>query len=317
MIKLLPRNIQDNLNIKTIFLNLIIILIYLGAGKLGLSLAFLHPSATAIWPPTGIALAAFIFFGHKITPAIFIGAFLTNYTNPGTLFTSLGIATGNTLEGLLGAYLINRFAGGRHTFDTTKNIFKFTVLAAFLSTLVSASIGVITLIAGNKAILSDVPLIWLTWYLGDMGGNLIVAPLLLVWGSHRRFNIHYRLIPNLLLSFAILGVVTEIVFTDLFAYAYLIIPIGVWIAFWFGRRGASAATLLVAIISIFFSLNGLGPFAHESSLNQSLILLQLFIGTFSLTSLVFATMVLTVKESEKALTANQMRFQALIENSFD
>src|SRR2546422_8595252 len=83
--------------------------LYVLTGKVGLSVAFVHASATAIWPPTGIALAAFLTLGYECWPAIFAGAFVVNISTAGSVATSLGIATGNTLEGLLGAYLVNRF----------------------------------------------------------------------------------------------------------------------------------------------------------------------------------------------------------------
>src|SRR5713226_477884 len=88
--------------------------VYLVAAKLGLMLAFVHASATAVWPPTGIALAAFLLLGPRVWPAIFLGAFLVNITTEGSAWTSLGIATGNTLEGFVGAFLVARFANGRN-----------------------------------------------------------------------------------------------------------------------------------------------------------------------------------------------------------
>src|ERR1700731_2705226 len=98
--------------------------VYFAAGKLGLKLAFVNPSATAVWPPTGIALAAFLILGYRVWPAIFLGAFLVNITTAGSIATSIGIATGNTLEGLLGAVLVNRFANGCRAFNRPADIFK-------------------------------------------------------------------------------------------------------------------------------------------------------------------------------------------------
>src|SRR5256885_6425832 len=91
--------------------------IYFAAGKLGLSLAFVNASASAVWPPTGIALAVLLVLGYRAWPAILIGAFLVNISTSGSLAASLLIAVGNTLEGIIGAYLVNRFAHGRHAFD--------------------------------------------------------------------------------------------------------------------------------------------------------------------------------------------------------
>jgi len=70
---------------------------YVAAAKAGLSLASVHPSATAVWPPTGIAMAAALIFGRRVWPAILAGAFVANLTTAGNTATSLGIALGNTL----------------------------------------------------------------------------------------------------------------------------------------------------------------------------------------------------------------------------
>src|SRR6185369_13176862 len=109
-------------------LNLCIAVLYIAAGKFGLSFAFDNPSATPIWAPTGIALAAIIIFGKRVIPAIFFGAFFVNLTTAGTVATSLGIAFGNTLEGIIAAYLVKKFANGIHAFERVGDIFKFTLL---------------------------------------------------------------------------------------------------------------------------------------------------------------------------------------------
>src|SRR6266850_2565308 len=124
--------------------------VYFLAGKLGLAYAIVHASATPVWPPTGIALAAVLLLGRGVWPAIFAGAFVVNLTTAGSVLSSLGIAAGNTLEALVGAFLVERFAGGAAAFERAKDIFKFVALAGFVSTTVSATIGVTTLaLTGN------------------------------------------------------------------------------------------------------------------------------------------------------------------------
>src|SRR6266545_7402278 len=110
--------------------------VYFVAAKLGLKLAFLYPSASSVWPGTGIALAAMLLLGYRVWPAIFLGAFLANLTTAGSVATSLGIATGNALEGLIGARFLNRCANGRNVFDRARDILQFAFLAATLSTVV-------------------------------------------------------------------------------------------------------------------------------------------------------------------------------------
>ena len=125
-------------------------LIYFVAGKLSLQLAFLHKSASPVWPPAGIALAALLVLGFRVWPAIFVGAVLVNLTTLGNILTSLGIASGNTLEALCGAWLVNRFAGGARVFDRPQDVFKFA-LAAVVSTTVSPTFGVSSLAVGGFA----------------------------------------------------------------------------------------------------------------------------------------------------------------------
>src|SRR5262250_2797778 len=124
-------------------------LVYVVAGKLGLMLAFVHASATVVWLPTGIALVAFLLLGHRAWPAIFLGAFIVNITTAGSVATSIGIAAGNTLEGVVGAYLVRRFAHGPHAFDRAQDVFRFAGLAGLISTMVSATVGVASLSLGG------------------------------------------------------------------------------------------------------------------------------------------------------------------------
>src|SRR2546425_4468233 len=86
--------------------------VYVVAAKRGLAFAIVHAGATPVWPPRGIALAAMLLLGRGIWPVIFAGAFLVNVTTAGSVLSSLGIAAGNTLEALVGAALVTRFAGG-------------------------------------------------------------------------------------------------------------------------------------------------------------------------------------------------------------
>src|SRR4030095_3534095 len=113
--------------------------VYVVAGKLGLSLAVVHANASPVWPPTGIALAALLTLGYRVWPAIFAGSFCVNITTAGSVATSIGIAGGNTLEALLGAYLVDRYANGSRAFDHSQDVFRFAGFASILSTMVSAT----------------------------------------------------------------------------------------------------------------------------------------------------------------------------------
>jgi integral membrane sensor domain MASE1 len=150
--------------------------VYFLAGKFGLELAFTNPSATTLWPPAGIALFALLVFGYGIWPAVFIGALLVNVTTSHSAISSLSIATGNTLEGLLGAYLVMKYANGRKAFEHYLSFLKFAFWAAAVSTAVGATVGVTTLCLARLAPWAQYRSIWLTWWFGDAGGIIIVAP---------------------------------------------------------------------------------------------------------------------------------------------
>jgi len=281
--------------------------VYFGAAKLGLKLAFVHASATAVWPPTGIAMAAFLVLSYRVWPGIFLGAFLANITTAGSVATSIGIATGNTLEGLLGAYLVNRFAHGRNTFDRPRDIFRFTVLAGIESTAVSATFGVTSLCLGGFANWSGYGAIWLTWWLGDAVGALTVAPLLVLWITKPRIRWNRRqLFEAGLLLFALI-LVALAVFGGWFPaenknypLEFICGPLLFWTAFRFGQRETATATLVLAGIAIWGTLNGFGPFARENA-NESLLLLQGFMGVTAVMTLSFAAVVAERKRIDEAL----------------
>src|SRR4030095_2238891 len=157
----------------------ILAVIYLIAGKLGLMLASLHASASPVWPPAGIALAGSLLLGYRAWPGIFIGAFLVNVTTAGNVATSLAVASGNTLEALVGAWLVNRFAGGTNVFDRPQGVFKFA-LAAGISAIISPALGVTSLGVAGFADWANCGAIWLTWWLGDATGDLVFTPLVLL-----------------------------------------------------------------------------------------------------------------------------------------
>ncbi|HET8579956.1 MAG TPA: MASE1 domain-containing protein, partial [Nitrospiraceae bacterium] len=236
---------------------------YFVAGKLGLALAFVHPSATAVWPCSGIALAAFLVLGYRVWPGIFMGAFLVNITTAGSVETSLGIAMGNTLEGLAGAYLVNRFANGRHAFERPQDILKFTVLAGMMSTTISATFGVTSLSLGGFANWSDFSSIWLTWWLGDAVGDLAMAPPLVLWSVNPRLRWSRDQALEAVLLLLFLLFISQAVFGELsstlvnsYPIAYLCVPILVWTAFRFSQRETATAIFVLSGIATWGTLLG-------------------------------------------------------------
>jgi diguanylate cyclase len=266
---------------------------YFLAAKLGLRLASLHPSVSPVWPATGFALGVLLVLGCRLWPAIWAGAFLANLTTAGTLATSLGIALGNTGEALAGAFLVNRFAGGRHAMERSWNIFKFAVLAAGASTTISATFGVASLAAGGLVGPGTHGAVWLTWWLGDVVGALMVTPLVLLWAADWRLRWSLAEAGEallILLSVVTAGLLMFGGLTPPYPVTFLYLPLLLWPAFRLGPREAATFAVVLAAIAVAGTLQGFGTFARASP-NEGLLLLQSFMGVTSLTVIAVAAVV--------------------------
>src|SRR6185436_14343708 len=156
---------------------------YFLLAKAGLALASLHPSASPVWPPSGVALAALLLWGNGLWPAIAVGAFLANATTFGSFWTSCLIAGGNTLEALVTASLVNRWAGGSKAFASPFHAVVFAGLTITPGSMISASVGIGSLVLTGFAEPITSANVWLTWWLGDVGGQLLVTPVIVLWAQ--------------------------------------------------------------------------------------------------------------------------------------
>jgi len=279
---------------------------YFIAGKLGLKLAFLHRSASPVWPPTGIALAVLLLFGGRLWPGVWLGAFLVNITTAGSVLSSIGIAAGNTLEAVVGVWLVERFANGRHAFDRAADIFRYVLMAPILSTIISATFGVTSLALGGYAPWFQYGAIWQTWWLGDAVSALIVAPLLLIWFSTPRPRWERRQITEAILTLLVVCGVSYLAFraplgnlVDRYP-RFLLYPAVLLAAYRFEQRGAISAACGVSIVAILGTQHGFGPFVSTNR-NESLILLQVYLSALTLTNLVLGTVVSENRRNEAAL----------------
>jgi signal transduction histidine kinase/ActR/RegA family two-component response regulator len=293
----------------------ILTVVYFIAGKFGLMLASLHASASPVWPPAGIALGALLVFGYRTWPAIFVGAFLVNVTTAGNVATSLAIASGNTLEALCGAWLVNRFAGGTTVFDRPQGVFKFA-LAAVFSTIIGPAFGVTSLALAGFADWANYGAIWLTWWLGDTTGDLLTAPLIILWSvaSKRRWNTKEAVEVGILLL--LLVVLSEAVFGGWltisarnYPIAFICGPIVIWTAFRFTQRETATGIFILSAIAIWGTLHGFGPFVTETE-NQSLLALQSWTAVLTITAMALSAGMAERRRAEEALQQQKAMVEA-------
>jgi signal transduction histidine kinase len=293
------------LNLKNLALIGAVAIIYFVAGKLGLYFAAYNPSSSPLWPAAGIAIVALLLGGFRFWPAVFLGAFFVNVTTSGPSLTSLGIATGNTLEALVGAYLTMRYANGGKMLERVQDFFKFVAIILFASA-VSPTIGLTSLVAGGFAHWHQFIRSWLTWWLGDVGGFILVAPFLILWIENPRISGDRRRMVELSLTFAAIALVGVFVFGGAlpgvgnYPIGFTCIPILVWAAFRFGQREAATANVILAASATWGITRGLGPWARYASPVSSFILPQAFVITMSVMTLAMAAAVWERKRAEAA-----------------
>ena len=286
-------------------------LAYFVFAKLGLTLASVNPSASPIWPPTGIALAAVLLGGLRVWPAILIGAFAANATTAGTLETSGVIALGNTLEAVVGGSLIGHWSGGAKTFSTPAQVAKFALVCVGPATVISASVGVTTLCVAGFAAWANYSLIWVTWWLGDATGGLVVTPAIVLWAQSERASFTRSELVSIAAVLALTVLVGFVAFSPLLPRTEYSSPLGflailplVWAALRRGPRDTATVSVILTGFTIWATIQHAGPFGRLG-LNESFLLLLTFMISLSVPSLALSADVAMRRGSEDDLRRTQ------------
>lgn len=286
--------------------------VYVVAARIGLLFDPVGGFATLVWPPSGIALVALILHGPALWPGVLLGAAAANALAGAPVVTALVIGAGNSGGALAGALLLLRLGFDRELHDTHSALRLAAV--ALVSAAIPASMGTTALLTGGL-ISSDLTFeVWRAWWTGDAIGNLLVAPLVLVWTTRKP---HAVTAPRRV-EFAGVLLVTAVMAAPLFTLqwgparpaSYLIYPPLVWAAVRFGVRGAVTAVALAATIAISGTVMERGPFVRDD-LSSSLLGLQMFVGITTATFLVLGA---TVAE-RRAAEARAMRERAVAEEA--
>lgn len=293
----------------------VVAVVYYGAARLGLLLAFERTNASPVWPPSGIAFAAVLLLGYRVWPGILLGTFFANVVvflenqSAGTatlIAVSTFIGIGNTVEALAGRFLLHRVVGSDRPLERAQDVFKFVAVALGMC-LVSPSIGPTALSLAGVVPWAIYGTIWFTWWLGDTAGVLVVTPLLLAWGHSMRSRWEPRRLAKAAVLFALLFLAGQVGFggwllaqDSHYPLEFLTVPVLVWAAFRFSQRAVATAIAIVSGIAVWDTVNGFGPFVRQT-VNESLLLLQVFVSVIAVTILAIAALVTERREGEAAL----------------
>ena len=286
-------------------------ILYFAVAKLGLALAVQAPQISAVWPATGLAIAAVYRLGIRALGPILVAAIAANATADEPLWVATGIGIGNTLEAWLGGVIIGRLAA-RDEGNIVRRALA-VLLAAVIAPLVSATAGVTFLISGGMQPAAQFVELWRVWWVGDALGALVLVPALGFMNSsgfaRDRHVIEFAalLVVSACLCGAVFYQSTKLPFTE-----YIVFPFVVWAAM---RLGVAATAFIVAAcdaIAIFATYHGFGPFAGLGA-ESGLVHLQVFIAVAAATALLLAAVAEQRRNAEEQARAHAQELETLMD----
>ncbi len=313
--------------LKKIIIFLFVSLGYYVMAEVCRNLASTPQSVTPVWLPDGLAVGAILIWGNWLWFSVFLGSFLANifaFKDDSSFINLLIsflpvflIALGTTFGTLGGAYLLKKFVKEDYPLDRIINVLKFFVLVGLITPIINATVGVTSLTLSGKIDWSIYITVWLTWWVSNVSGILIIAPILLSWHyfitnynfsqinlSNLQLNkvnfLNFILKTEPLLLPILTTLIAYLIFESTYHLEYIIIPLLIWNAFRLGQSGGTLAVFLVAGIASMSTVNGRGGF-FLADLNKSLILLESFIAVITLTILVLTGAILERKEVQSQL----------------
>jgi diguanylate cyclase (GGDEF)-like protein len=295
-------------------------------GIVGLSLAIPPGYATAVWPPSGIALAAVLLWGPRVWPGIAAGSVLVNVAVGLTtaeaefgfisILVAISISVGSTMQSLVCAAALRRYVGVAQLFETGPATLAFAGIAA-AACLIASTWGLATLSLAGIVAPSQFLESWQTWWLGDLLGILVFAPAFLTWRQSLQIGRKAWRFGEVSAAFLLLAASTAIVFTApasaggaASALMFLPLPCLLWIAFRFRPSGVALGICVMSLIAIGATAAGSGPFGEERT-GESLLSLQAFVGLTTVMALTLAAAVSGHRTSERELRSLSVELEQL------
>ena len=303
-------------------IGLSVLIIYIATAKAGFQFAFVAEQVTTVWAPTGIAVASLLLWGPRLWPAIWLGAFVVNAGTTAPSWTAVVVASGNTLEALAAVWALRQIPSFDAGFRRLADVLAFVLIAVVGCTIVSATVGTITLCAAGAQPWSRFTALWSDWWLGDALGALIVAPPVLTLASLPRFTAKDAVRFTAFVGGAVIA--TDLVFGRMIGLGahpleYVVFPLMIAAAVAGGPPLTSAVVLASSAVTIWNTVRGAGPFAG-ADVHHELVLLQTFTGVLATTALLLSaaiaerrTMERRHRESAEELRRREVEVQRMLE----
>ena len=277
------------------------------AAKFGLSLAFATKQVTALWPPTGIALAALLLRGYRVWPGIWVGAFAINALVGDSLLVAAGMAVGNTLGPLVAVLALRRFTAFAPALARVRDVLALVLFGAIMGMAITATNGVASLALGGAIPWSAYASVWWVWWVGDGMGVLVFAPLILAWATPPRPRWQRAQVAELAALFSGVLLVSLVALNGSFLHTaapfqlqYAVFPFIIWAGLRCGPRETATVIALITGLAVWGAIHDRGPFV-TGNLDQRLILLEMFMAAAALTGLVLSAATAERARAQQAL----------------
>ena len=303
---------------RTILLTVGIAIVYTLLGKLGQVTALPPGNVTAIWSPSGFALAMILLVGRRAWAGILLGAFIintiafidfsTSFTIITSLMAGLTICFGSLAQAILGAALIKHYANASDFMMSLKSFISFIIIVPIMS-LISSSIGVTALFLTGFIPHELLGETWITWWIGDGVGILIFTPLILIWKEKAEFSWNGRNIFEFSILLVLIALVSVFAFgfgaklfhlNHSYPLEFIVWPFLIYIALRHTQHAVIISILLVASIAIWQTIMGNSPFL-VGGLNQTLLMLQLYLSVVTITIFLISILVRERQQVESNL----------------
>ena len=301
-------------------------LLYYLSARLGYFFEFENTTALPAWPPSGIGFALIILLGRSSWPGITIGSLVANimaYWNVPTLpaqsiiTISSMIAIGNTLEAVLGNYLVKIWIKDNYPFRNARNAFRFLFVTLLVFSL-GAGVGTLSLFMSKVLVTANLLRTGFSWWVGNVVGILLFTPIILA--GAKKIALKFRSEKMMEVGIFVLSLIAIYLLlkveylrpTLVHALPFLALPFLLWLAFRFELIVAIAGVLTVSLISIFITIKGGGPFVLANSYN-SMLLLQIFIGVISISTIILSATVKERGEAQRKLVEFNENLESMVQ----
>ncbi|QLZ68554.1 Adaptive-response sensory-kinase SasA [Legionella sp. PC1000] len=296
--------------------NIITVFLYTISGFASNIWVIPNTMVTPLWLPSGVALSMVLWYGNHVffgvvAAEIIVTAVLGNLLSWENWVASTIIGIGAGLQAVWAAQFIQYYTRTKTPFYTVRDVLIFTFGGDFLFSLVSCTIGIISLtlfgLIKPEQILNN----WFVWWIGDAVGIIVITPLILTWyQSKLTFNV--KLFLEYALLVVLLGCTMSMIYMLHYPLAYILLPFCVWSAVRFSTRLATIMAFLISISVLWLEIHGYKEFDF-ANISTSLLFLQAFVAVIFFTTLILSAVITERKKAQEELLQANIELESRVE----